>query len=149
MKYVETLIKQLGGLFGAKHLEGVETEHELSAKLDDLQPVGEMVKGITTLQETITSLETKLSDAVTANIEMSATIKTMTENIASLQESLKTNQSNYDTSMNEVNTRIDEIAKAQLKASTSENGGVPGSVGFIEKPTSKTNPNIGGAIPKI
>ncbi len=149
MKFFETLIKQLGGLFGAKHFEGVETEHELSAKLEDLQPVGEMVKGITTLQETVTSLETKLSDAVTANIEMSATIKTMTESIASLQESLKTNQSSYEASIKEANSRIDEVAKAQLKVSTSENQGVPGSVGFIEKPANKSNPNIGGAIPTV
>lgn len=130
MKFLETLISQLSGFFGAKHFEGVETEAEISAKLEEFKPLSEMIAGVATLQESITAIQSKVD--IVENT-YSTSIQTLENRVKEIEQAFAIENKNLSDQLVEANKNINELANAHLKISTTVKG-VGTVVGVLEDP---------------
>jgi predicted nucleic acid-binding Zn-ribbon protein len=141
MNFLKTFITQLSALFGEQHFEGVQTEAEVSAKLDDLKlenfkPITEMVAALAPMQEQLTALATNFNNADTAAVEMGISLAALQSRVEAAEQTNAT-----------LEARIVDLAKAQLTIKTSTQG-LPETVGFIETPK-PVNKNKGAAMPTL
>ena len=91
MNFLKTFITQLSALFGEQHFEGVQTEAEVSAKLDDLKlenfkPITEMVAALAPMQEQLTALATNFNNADAAAVEMGISLAALQSRVETAEQ---------------------------------------------------------------